>query len=221
MDLRKQALEFAVDGLGPDGMLIPFALASGPQGILNFTIVVDRSDEALEMGRKIVLDHANEIEQYVICVDTYLRIDGQRCDAILLEIGRRGEATVFAYRYERANGKATIVGNEIEFERRQSALAKPDPFLFDWGGITPDMFNEELNHAVHIVGHELESSENVARTIRFVRARARHFARHLPDGAKQSAFIEDRGQNITPQTRGRLASELGGVEIQYISELKK
>ena len=224
-ELRDEALELALSELGPEGKLIPFVLATMRDGTrTHFTLVVERSDIALWVARNTVLSQASTIERYAIVVDTYLRIDGERHDAVIVEVGSHDAevAHVTAHPYTRAAGAATA-GAPLDFERRPSALRPLDPFALAWSpGVTPEFFNEEENHAVHVINHELGSMERVVRTIRFVRARARHFARHLPANARQSVFIEDRGQDISAESRDLLARGLADVvTVGYVSELRK
>jgi hypothetical protein len=62
--------------------------------------------------------------------------------------------------------------------------------------------------AIHTIAHELGSTSGVERTIRFINARYTLFTRHLPAGMKQAAIVDDRGQNLSTQTRERLRAGL-------------
>ena len=69
---------------------------------------------------------------------------------------------------------------------------------------------------MHVVNHELQSAEHIARTARFLSARARVFRTALPPNCKQTAFIDDRGQTVA---RAELTSALGtDLDIIYMSE---
>ena len=222
--LRDEALEIGVASLDPSGPMLPFVLVKSTDGgLMNFTLVVDRSDQALEVGRRMVLEHAAKIEEYALVVDSYLRIDGVRHDVLLVEHGRAKAATarVTAHRYHHADDGAVLDGEPIDFEQRPSALAPLDPNLLDWGAVTPDFYNDEQNHAVHVVSHALAAPAEVNRTVRFVRGRARWFARHLPAGAKQSVFVEDRGRDLSEATRDALARGFGdALAVRYLSEVE-
>jgi hypothetical protein len=221
--LRDEALELGIASIDPSGPMLPFVLAMGTDGkLIHLTLVVDRSDQALEVGRRMVLERAKEIAEYVLVVDSYLRIDGVRHDVLLVESGAANAPTarVTAYRYRHAADTAVVEGAPIDFEQRPTALLPLDPHLLDWGSITPDFYNDEQNHAVHVVSHALDVPAEVARTIRFVRGRARWFARHLPAGAKQSVFVEDRGRELTEATRDTLLHGFGdALAVRYLSEL--
>lgn len=222
--LRDEALKIGIESIDPSGPMLPFVLARGVDGkMMHFTLVVDRSDQALETGRRMVLEQAATISEYALVVDSYLRVDGVRHDVLLVESGAAGEPTVrvTAHRYRHAADTAVLDGEPIEVEQRPSALLPLDPQLLDWGAITPDFYNEEQNHAVHVVSHALDMPEQVARTVRFIRGRARWFARHLPEGAQQSVFVEDRGRDLTDATRDALVSGFGdALAVRYLSELE-
>lgn len=58
--------------------------------------------------------------------------------------------------------------------------------------------------------------------MRFLRGRARYFARMLPTGAKQASFVEDRARAVPPATREALTRGLAGaMEVNYISETRR
>jgi hypothetical protein len=219
--LRDRALELALVSLA-EGPLIPFMLLVGKDQVLaDCTIVSPRSDSALSAARRVVRERANDIVEYAIIVDTYLRLEGERTDGLLIEVGTRESAHVTAHPYRRVSGTPTLIGEPIDYERRPSSMVAFDPFTLDWGPITPDFYNREQNHAIHVVNHLLEA-DNIARTLRFLRARVRNFNRHLPDGAQHTAFFEDRGQVVTDTIRATLADGLEGtMAVRYISETER
>jgi len=221
--VRELALDIASSSLDED--MLPFVLLDGAKGMTHLTIVTGRSYRALHLGRRMVREHADDATEYAIVVDAFVRIEGERSDALFVEIGAAGsEAShVTVHRYRREVGtKPAFVGEPLVYETRPSALVRWDPLELDWGGITPDFYNKDQNHAVHVVAHELESTENVARTVRFLLARARHFSRHLPAGAQQSAFVDDRGQQVPAANREMLARGLAGaLGLKYIGEDKR
>lgn len=140
-------------------------------------------------------------------------------DALMIEIGSREGAEVTAQVYRRDPGKAIAVGDAIPHARRPAAIVPTDPATWGWGGVTPDFYNQPQNHAVHVVNHELARVDNVARTVRFLRGRARYFARCMPPQLRQSAFVDDRGQSVPAANRDALADGLAGVmAIDYLSE---
>ena len=212
--LHEQALAIAIASIPPDdGPVFPFALASTAGVLQHTTIVTSNSHKAMATGRRMVLEA--RADEYAIVVDTYIRVEGERFDALFIEYGDRDVARVIAQRYRRAPG-VELVGEPLDVERRPSAIVPLDPFELSWGGVTPDMYNKTENRAVHVVNHELQSSEHIARTARFLRARARVFRTALPPNCKQTAFIDDRGQTVA---RAELTSALGtDLDIIYMSE---
>jgi hypothetical protein len=94
-----------------------------------------------------------------------------------------------------------------------------DPFELDWGTATPEFVNEERRLALHVANHDLANPANVRRTTRFLVARSRWFARHLPAGWQQRVVIDDRGQSPAPGTREVLRHALTGLaEVSFLSE---
>lgn len=94
-----------------------------------------------------------------------------------------------------------------------------DPFDLDWGAATPELTNESNRLALHVINHDLESPANVQRTLRFLAARSRWFARHLPAGWRQQVVVDDRGQEPAPGAREALRGALAGVaQLRFWSE---
>ena len=91
-----------------------------------------------------------------------------------------------------------------------------NPFVLDWGGVTPEIFDEKTNTAVHIVNHNLELKENIQRSINFLIVRIRWFNHHLPEGVLQKIIIDARGQGITYESlkkmKAAILSKLKNVE---------
>jgi hypothetical protein len=212
--LHEQALEMAIASIPEDdGPLFPFALISAAGKLQHVTIVTSNSHKAMAVGRRMVLEQGGD--EYAIVTDTFVRVEGERFDAVFVEYGDRDVGRVIAQRYRRTS-KVELIGEPLDVERRPSAFGRVDPFTLPWGGVTPDMYNKNENHAVHSITHELQSSEHIARTVRFLRARARVFRAALPPNSKQTAFIDDRGQNIS---RAELASGLAGeLDLVYVSD---
>jgi len=218
VSLRERALDLAKVSLD-DGPVLPFVLlASAGELLQHITVVSANSHAAMSAAHRIVREQGGASDEYAIVVDTYVRVEGQRHDAVLVEAGHRGadEVIVVAQRYSGRD----FVGELLEYERRPPAYVKVDPQALRWGAATPDFYNDKQKHAIHVINHLLEP-DNVTRTVRFVRARARHFERNLPRGTQQSAFIEDRGQDVSPELRERFERELVGIGVQYMSELRR
>jgi len=202
--------------------MLPFALVVAQGGTTEcLTIVTDRSDKAAYLGRRLVRDRAEGAQEYAIATDAYVRRDGQRLDAVIVEASKRGEdsASVFAQPYEVTGGAARRLGESLALGSRPSELDAWDPHSLDWGAITPDIYVKEQKLAVHAVNHNLESDENVERTLRFLRARMRHHSPHLPQGSSQLVHYDDRGQSLTDGRRTALIVQLGeNVQVRFMSE---
>ena len=215
--LHERALELAASGLASGEPLVPFALSARGETFTYTTLVTERSDVAMQMGRLFVRQQARDCDEYVIVADAFVRVDGVRRDAILVERGTRDHhvAEVVAHLYEQAR----LTGVE-PLEHRPSALADVDPASFAWGPVTPDFYNREHNEAAVVVNHVLDSPDAVARTIRFVRGRIAHHARYLPGGARFRIFIEDRGGDIDRAVRDELVAAFAPSPVALMSELE-
>lgn len=219
-DLVEQALAISLEQLGT-GASLPFALVVGPEGRIEcLTIVTDRSDKAAWLGRRLVRERSASARAYAIATDAFVRRGDERLDAVVVEAARRGEAfaRVTAQPYAVGGGRATRLGEPVSLGERPSELEPWDPWSLDWGPITPDVYSESQRLAVHVVNHRLDSEENVARTIRFVRARVRHHAPHLPPGTSQLVHYDDRGQSIPESTRERLRQASSAAQARFTSE---
>ncbi|GEM_PF-4290349 len=203
--------------------ITPFVFAERAEGNVHATIVTANSARAMILGRRMVRDQLAEATAYAIVCDSFVRIEGVRHDAVLIEHAARGELTaeIVAYPY-RATEDGLSIGEAVPFQRRPTALVPLDPHALDWGPIIPDLYNAGLNKAAHSVTHRLDTDDAVDRTIRFLGARARMFARHLPPTPPpgQLAFIDLRGQTVPEARRARLTNGLAGVmeEVKLMTE---
>ena len=220
-ELLERTLMLSFDRLGSGGQMLPFALVVREGDTTEcLTIVAERSDKAAYFGRRLVKERASTALEYAIATDAYVRRDGERLDAVIVEMGKRGEAIaqVVAQPYRVSDGAAERVGAPLSLASRPSELSDWDPHSSDWGAITPDIYNDARKLGVHIVNHNLELDENVERTIRFLRARIRHHARCLPAGSSQLVHYDDRGQSVTASARTLLVTGLGeDVEVRFSS----
>ena len=207
MGIVELALSLVV---GPDP--IPFVLIDRPAGHVHSTLVTTNSVRAAILGRRIVRDHAAEATAYAIVWDGYARVDDARTDAIIVEHGAREDrsAELVAYPYRRA-GESLVFGEARPFRRRPSALRPLDPEALGWGPVRPDFYRPADNVAIHVVNHMLEAGH--ANTVRFLRGRARVFARHLPQSPppRQRAVVDVRGQTIDDADVTALRDALAGV----------
>ena len=94
-----------------------------------------------------------------------------------------------------------------------------DPFDLPWTRATIDLYKASVNTGAHVMNHELSTSEGVDRTLRFAKARLRWFRRHLPAGAAQVVWLDDRGQDLAAGNRDRLRTALDGA-VGFLSEKK-
>jgi hypothetical protein len=95
-----------------------------------------------------------------------------------------------------------------------------DPWALDWGQGTVEVFQAEKKIALHVINHDLTSSENRSRTLRFLHARIRWFASNLPQGSVQAVRFDDRGQKLASGLRQEIKAELGPLvtSVAFMSE---
>lgn len=205
------SLDQAFAAIATGGSLIPFVnLARGDQ-TLSITIVTTSSDQAFVLGHEAVRRHADGARAYCLVVDAYVRVDGERSDAFVIEYGEldRPTAQRYAQPYRAtANGPERLGELQLVGEV-PSALEPVDPFALDWGPITPDLFHEQKQIAVHVVNHALGDDESRTRTMRFLEARILRFAENLPEGCQQIVLVEDRRDDVSLETIEHLAAFLG------------
>jgi hypothetical protein len=192
---------------------IPFALVERSTGGPQYaSLMATNSVRASIMGRRFVAAHAADATGYALAVDAFVRIEGERRDAIIVEHAMAGAPTaeVVACPYQRVDG-ALSFGDPLPYRIRPSALVPLDPNTLDWGVITPDFYAAGDNRAIHVVNHALEVDDT--RTVRFLRARARVFDRHLPASPPptQECTIDIRGQHVPASRQVDLAARLGDV----------
>jgi len=215
-----EALAHAFSSLeGHDGPLVPFVIVESGAGRKLTRLVTSDSGQALRQARLHVRGSAAGATAYCLVVEAYVRLGEDRSDAFVLEVGRREEprAQRYAQPFRRVpGGTAQPVGELLATQSLPSALDPLDPFSLAWGPhITPDITSRD-QVAILLVAHELESPANIDRTIRFIRARIRHQARHLPPTLRQGVHVEDRGQEVTPAVRDRLRAAFAGT-VEFVN----
>jgi hypothetical protein len=180
-------------------------------------VAASRSDHATYFARRLVRHEAATVVAYCILVDATVRRDGLASDAFVLECGTAGvpNASRLAQRYEKSWRGPRLTGAPFPLDDVPSQLDARDPFDLDWGAITPDLVIEEESTAVHVVTHALEKQPNVTLTARFLEAKTRHFARHLPSGFSQIVVFDDRGQVVSPQTKSQLRQLSGLAAVTF------
>jgi hypothetical protein len=120
---------------GEDGPnLMPFvAVQSGPdirRSVLPFT----PEPEAVAFAPQVLADRPDAERAALVC-DGYLRVEGQRSDALVVRAQERGDegSFVFAQRYRASRGKVEMLGNWLLTGREASLWpAAPSP-----EGVTP------------------------------------------------------------------------------------
>jgi hypothetical protein len=174
-----------------------------------FTMMVaDGSDRAVALARRDVRKRRDVVEYAVV---TRMNV-GTNQKVMIIEGASRGDTHAVRF--------AESVSPE---PRREDLAAVPsafvpiDPWALDWGPVTPDLMSQDSTVAAHVVNHEL-SGANVGRTLRFLRARIRFHARHLPPGCAQEVVVDTRGQVAEPETLQRIVAGLAptGAAVRFL-----
>jgi hypothetical protein len=211
-ELARRALDHALSSIDGGAELIPFVLVATPGGHDLVRVVTSASDRAIAACRSQARERRASGEAYCLAVETFLRRGEERIDGLLIECGVRGEpeALRFIQPFRRREGPGVErLDDPLPFGAVRSAFLSVIPLDLLWGSrVTPDFLNERT-YAVHWVAHEFGSQESLWRTIRFLRARIRYQARHLPRELKAAVAVDARGGAVPEATREALRRELG------------
>jgi len=83
----------------------------------------------------------------------------------------------------------------------------------DWGQVTPEGANTDINEFYYVYNHDLSSAEKIDRTIRFIVGRLNYYDLHLPPNPKHSVKVDVRGQGISDFTCDSMIRE---VKAKYV-----
>lgn len=78
----------------------------------------------------------------------------------------------------------------------------------DWGQVTPEAANTDRNEFVYIYNHDVSSSQNIDRTIRFIIGRLNYYDTQLPKDCKHLIKIDVRGQQINDTACAQIKNEI-------------
>ncbi|RXK85273.1 hypothetical protein [Filimonas effusa] len=67
-------------------------------------------------------------------------------------------------------------------------------FDLDWGQITPDGYNEELNQVLHVFNFDMSSKENLKRILSYITGRIIWMSYNAPLGSSHRVVLDIRGQ---------------------------
>ena len=90
-----------------------------------------------------------------------------------------------------------------------------EPYNLDWGVVTPDGYNKELNELLHVFNFDVSSRDNIKRCTIFVIGRIIWFNIHVPSGSIHKIVFDLRGQAIT------LLDGAGKMKEEIIKKLQK
>ncbi len=128
-DLMFAALDHGTDSIKEAaGPLIPFVMiitGGGERKLRRF--VTDQLEEGVEAARNFVEEEKSDIEIYAIAWDGYLTLEGQKWDAILVEVGERikEHGILLVQRYEQKGmfkKKTHLVGDPALVEKPASRV---------------------------------------------------------------------------------------------------
>ncbi|MDM7855497.1 hypothetical protein [Cellulomonas alba] len=122
--LAELALTHAVTSVVPEGgPLIPFAIVETVGGDRSLQRFVDELSAAQQRARDAIRSAPPQAARAAVAWDGYLTMDGQRQDAVFVEVSDRGlPSVVLAHRYHDAPGSAEPIGSAVLVERRGPLL---------------------------------------------------------------------------------------------------
>jgi hypothetical protein len=82
----------------------------------------------------------------------------------------------------------------------------------DWGQVTPEYANTDLNEFYYVYNHDLSSAEKIDRTIRFIIGRLNYYDLHLPPNPKHIVKVDVRGQGISDVACDSMIRE---IKVRY------
>jgi hypothetical protein len=119
--LSDLALEHGINSnRGTKGPLIPFVITVINDQKSLYRYVADNVADGVEEAKKSISSLPGEVQGYAICYDAYIHIKDQKFDAIMVELGERGQsqAYLFAQRYKPKSFMSAFstIGNTLFIE---------------------------------------------------------------------------------------------------------
>lgn len=87
----------------------------------------------------------------------------------------------------------------------------------DWGGITPQGYNQEKNEALHVCNFDLSSEDKIENVILFIIGKILWAKNHLPKGCNQLIVFDVRGQELGDNTINDLV-DIIKKKISYVDK---
>ncbi len=116
--LSDLALAHGINSIrGTKGPLIPFVITviNGQKSLYRY--VADNVADCVEEAKKSIATLPGDVQGYVICYDTYIHVQDHKFDAIMVEVGERGQslAYLFAQRYKPKSFMSafSVIGNTL------------------------------------------------------------------------------------------------------------
>ena len=139
-DLVSRALDYGIQNASPDGPVVPFVLAQVDDAFQLHRIVLgDVIDGGASMPKaREVATAIDGIDRAAYAWDGYVRLDGERTDAILVLAQERGEdgAFIVCQPYAFEGGEATASGDVVLLSQDEDPLIDLpraiSPHLDDW-----------------------------------------------------------------------------------------
>jgi hypothetical protein len=110
------------------GNMLAFAILNKEVNSVEADFAADSADQSLQMARDAVAKVIESLKEYAIVHDGYLTVNGYKTDALLVEVGVRGDAYEysFAHRY-RPKGflrRMRLIGNPALVGRTNGRFEK-------------------------------------------------------------------------------------------------
>lgn len=112
-DLAFMALDHAVESLDDSGPMTPFAIMGNSDELRLHRFLAETLEEGLGRGRAWLAQLPQEVDRAALAYDGYITLDGERFDAIYVEVHERGAAAsaVITQRYRPGAAPVETIGN--------------------------------------------------------------------------------------------------------------
>lgn len=140
-------------------------------------------------------------ENFVSLSDTFITNDGMDLFEVLFE--------AFSHALSMREKITMHVENTNNNEFRMTSQGpREEAINFSWGPFTPEFVNTEEKKIIHIFNNNLESDDNIARSINFATGRIEWFDLYYADGYTHEVFFDDRGQAVDDDIKSRIRDNL-------------
>lgn len=123
-ELAFTVLDRALESLDDSGPMTPFAVVGSAEELRLHRFVAETLEDGLDRGRVWLAQLPSEVDRAALAFDGYLTKDGERFDAIYVEVHERGAAKsgAIAQRYSPGPAPVQLIGNPADVGDRDPLL---------------------------------------------------------------------------------------------------